>query len=134
MDGMLERIKNIMSQRGLSAYKVTQILGISNSAFTDWSKGKARPNVETLAKLSNLFNVSLDYLVFGEERYAAAEQEPSQDGEIQQSMVFTNSADVELISKYHRLPTEYQGKVDAFIEGMLAVLDTLEGKSAKLSG
>lgn len=43
-------------------YIVAKEIGVSNSVCTKWKNGSI-PNGETLLKLSNYFNVSIDYLL-----------------------------------------------------------------------
>ena len=48
-------------------YVVAKEIGASNSVCTKWKNGSI-PNGETLLKLANYFNVSVDYLLCGEEK------------------------------------------------------------------
>ena len=64
---MVERIEQLLKKRGISAYKMTSDLGLSNSAVTDWKKGKAKPSTDAIFKMANYFNVTTDYLLTGKE-------------------------------------------------------------------
>ena len=52
------RKKNMLTQEEL-AYQ----LNVSRQTVTKWETGTIYPNIEYLIKLSNLFGVSIDYLV-----------------------------------------------------------------------
>ena len=65
---MVNRIKTLMEEKGISARKLTLELGLPSSAITEWSKGKARPSTEAIAKIANYFDVSTDYLINGKEK------------------------------------------------------------------
>ena len=106
MSTLLERMKTIMDNEGIKPKQLTTELGISGSSFTDWSKGKGSPSVQVLSKFSQYFNVSLDYLVFGETK----------------TLEFSNSKDKELLTKFHSLTPECQLKLLGYIDGMLAAL------------
>lgn len=108
MSSLLNRMKAIMENEGIKPKQLTEELGISNSSFTDWGKGKGTPSVVVLSKFATYFNVSLDYLVFGDI--------PSKD-----SLEFSNTADRELVVKFHSLPPECQQKLLGYVDGMLAV-------------
>ena len=42
-------------------------LTVSREALSYYENGKRSPDVDMLVKLSRYFNVSVDYLIFGEE-------------------------------------------------------------------
>lgn len=51
-DEILQRLYNLMGERGVNAKQVTTDLNMSASSFTDWKSGRASPKVEALCKLS----------------------------------------------------------------------------------
>ena len=60
-------LKNIRKKRNLNQQKVAMDLNISREALSYYENGKRSPDVDMLIKFSRYFNVSIDYLVFGEE-------------------------------------------------------------------
>lgn len=62
MDITVERIISLLSERNITAAQLTRDLELSNSAVTEWKKGKAKPTSDALAKIAGYFNVSTDYL------------------------------------------------------------------------
>ncbi len=60
-------LKEIRKKRKLSQLKVAMDLSISREALSFYENGKRSPDVDMLVKLSEYFNVSIDYLIFGEE-------------------------------------------------------------------
>lgn len=55
----------LCNQRNMKPNQVGKQLGISSASFTKWKNGSI-PTVDALIKLSQYFNVSIDYLVYGE--------------------------------------------------------------------
>ena len=55
----------LCSQRNMKPNQVGKELGISSASFTKWKNGST-PTVDALIKLSEYFDVSIDYLVFGD--------------------------------------------------------------------
>jgi len=55
---MFERRKKNLTQTQLS-----EAIGVSRITINKWEKGKSTPSVEMLLKLSEFFNVSVDYLL-----------------------------------------------------------------------
>ena len=60
-------LKLIRRQKGLNQLKVAMDLNISREALSHYENGKRSPDVEMLRRLSCYFNVSIDFLVNGEE-------------------------------------------------------------------
>lgn len=61
---MITRILNLLSDRGITAKKLTKDLDISNSSVTDWKKG-SKPSCDVIVKLSDYFGVTTDFLLKG---------------------------------------------------------------------
>lgn len=57
----------IRKKKGYSQLRVAMDLSISREALSYYENGKRSPDVEMLCRLSNYFNVSIDYLINGEE-------------------------------------------------------------------
>ena len=60
-------LKRIRKQRKYSQLKVAMDLSISREALSYYENGKRSPDVDMLIALSNYFNVSIDFLITGEE-------------------------------------------------------------------
>ena len=60
-------LKIIRKRKGYSQLKVAMDLNISREALSYYENGKRSPDVDMLLTLSNYFNVSIDYLIKGEE-------------------------------------------------------------------
>lgn len=53
----------IMEQKEISAYRLSKDIGVSQGNISDWKHGNKTPNMHTLIKLADYFDVSIDYLV-----------------------------------------------------------------------
>ncbi|MBO5092385.1 MAG: helix-turn-helix transcriptional regulator [Clostridia bacterium] len=60
-------LKQIRKKKGYSQLKVSLDLNISREAISFYENGKRSPDIDMLVKLSKYFNVSIDYLITGEE-------------------------------------------------------------------
>ncbi len=60
-------LKIIRRQRKLNQLKVATDLNISREALSHYENGKRSPDVYMLRRLSKYFNVSIDFLINGEE-------------------------------------------------------------------
>ena len=65
-DGLIGLYK-IRKEKGYNQLKVAMDLNISREALSHYENGKRSPDVQMLKILSAYFNVSIDYLINGEE-------------------------------------------------------------------
>ena len=63
---MYERMEELRKLKGVSHATLEKDLGFSNGSYSKWKN--STPNPERLQKLADYFNVSLHYLMTGEEK------------------------------------------------------------------
>ena len=66
MDGM-KGLREIRKQKGYSQLKVAMDLSISREALSYYENGQRSPDLAMLVRLSEYFDVSIDYLIRGSE-------------------------------------------------------------------
>lgn len=59
----MERLAELVEKSGKSQSEVAQDLELTLAAFNHYIKGRREPSLETLKKMSQYFNCSIDYLV-----------------------------------------------------------------------
>lgn len=62
-----ERIQDLRKKKGFSQGKLAEYLNMSRQAVAKWEQNVCEPNLECLAKMSDLFGVDLDYLIRGKD-------------------------------------------------------------------
>ena len=60
-------LKMIRAQKKLNQQKVAMDLNISREALSHYENGKREPSLDMLKKMSDYFNVSIDFLINGKE-------------------------------------------------------------------
>lgn len=90
------RIKEIRLQNGISQKQLALAIGVAQNTLSQYENGKRAPDFDTMARISDYFHVSVDYLLGRDE-----EKLPTVISEEQDSM------DEELM-KYVRLMTPDQ--------------------------
>ena len=65
--GGLLGLKMIRKQKNLNQLKVALDLNISREALSHYENGKRSPDIQMLKRLSEYFNVSIDFLINGKE-------------------------------------------------------------------
>lgn len=58
---ILENIRHLCAERGLTVKDLERETGLSNGAVAKWANSS--PKVDTLKKVADYFGVTLDYLV-----------------------------------------------------------------------
>lgn len=60
-------LKEIRKQRNLNQQKVAYDMNITREALSHYENGKREPSLSMLLKMSDYFNVSINYLITGKE-------------------------------------------------------------------
>ncbi len=63
----MKGLRLIRKEKGLNQLKVAMDLNMSREALSHYENGKRNPDIETLRKMSEYFNVSIDFLINGKE-------------------------------------------------------------------
>lgn len=58
-----ERLKKLRKKEKLTQKDIATFLNISQPAYQQFESGKKKMNLETMEKLADYFNVSIDYLL-----------------------------------------------------------------------
>ncbi len=59
----VDRIFRLINENNVTAKEFANIVGLSPGNITDWKTGRAKPSTEALIKISNVYGVSVDYLL-----------------------------------------------------------------------
>ena len=87
-------VKTLRRQSNLTQEELAEQLHVTRQTVSTWETGKNMPNLETLHALSQLFNISLEKLLFNEEIEMQKDEEPSLATQIDH--------DVKLKNRYRR--------------------------------
>ncbi|MEG2973491.1 MAG: helix-turn-helix transcriptional regulator, partial [Clostridium sp.] len=55
-----ELIQSLRKQRGMTQRDLASLLNVSDRAVSKWERGESYPEVTTLVKISDIFQVSTD--------------------------------------------------------------------------
>ena len=59
----MERIKALRKSKGITMKKLGELIGVAESTVSLYENGKRQPDYSTLLKLSEIFNVTVDYIL-----------------------------------------------------------------------
>lgn len=60
---MYKNFEKLLSDRNLTAYKVSKDTGVSTATLTNWKKGNYKPKIDKLKILADYFGVTVDYFI-----------------------------------------------------------------------
>ena len=57
------KLRELRKEKNITMKKIGEIIGVSESAVSQYENGKRQPDHETLTKLADFFEVSIDYIL-----------------------------------------------------------------------
>ena len=58
-----EILPELRKNKKIKQKELASLLGFSTNLVCEWEKGRSNPNIETLIKLADIFNCTVDYLI-----------------------------------------------------------------------
>ena len=119
MSSFGERIYDLRSRNNMSQGALADKLNVSRQTVSKWENNMCLPEAEKLLQLSEIFSVSVDYILKGE----AGTQSPPEP-----VYIYVKDPDSENTAKYNEIIVrKYVGMVFAIIFGILSVVVLLMG-------
>lgn len=105
-----DRLRELRLKRKYTQEFMAKSLGITRPAYTQYETGARKPDPDTLAKLSKILDVTIDYLVTG---ISASKSDDEQD-----FLDWVSQVDDAFFYDFHKSPEEQK---KAFMETMRAL-------------
>lgn len=67
-----ERLQALRKKAGYSQEQVAEMLGLSRQAISKWESGQGKPEIDNIVKLTEIYNVSANYILLGTEKEVSA--------------------------------------------------------------
>ena len=116
---MYEIFERLLQEKGLKAADVSRATGIKSPVFSEWKKGKSKPNTEKMIKIAKFLDVSVEYLMTGKEPNAGLYSDDNADLLIEITHKIKNdSAFADRLARYMSLLSENKKSVDDMIDLM----------------
>lgn len=71
MDNLGSRIQTLRKQKNISQIELGQEIGVSKSQINRYENKEVQPPADILKKLADIFNTSIDFLVYGDSEQKA---------------------------------------------------------------
>lgn len=69
----VDRILSLLKERDIRASQLARETGLSSGLISQWKKGLQTPSAKSLQKIADYFDVSVDFLLTGEEPKKSSE-------------------------------------------------------------
>lgn len=106
MSSLGERLRKARERKNLTQVAVREKTGINNKTLSGYEKGISEPDIDTLKKLADLYEVSVDWLA-------------GYDVKNKNSPFLTNEKKKRIMELYDQLPEDQQRILDQMAEIML---------------
>lgn len=110
---MYNRILKLCEENNINGKKLGELLGLKKSPLTDWKNGKAKPTIEQITRMCEIFAISADYILFGKEYNELSTDE------------------IELLRNYKLLPDIEKGRVLEYTESRAEPYKSSSEKSSE---
>lgn len=133
MDAFLEKLKksfverftSLMEDNGDSVTEAARIIGVAPEAVSTWLRGRIVPSIDYFAKIADVYNVSVDYLLGQSETQQIKDIPDEAAYQAVPARAFYNSA-LQLMAKQNSLISQQ----NALLQQQNAILTAMQQKPA----
>lgn len=68
MNVVSDSIKKLRKEKGMTQDELAEQLFVTRQAVSNWEMGKTQPDVDTLTRLAEIFDVSVERIIYGKEK------------------------------------------------------------------
>jgi len=68
MNVVKDSIKKLRKEKGMTQDELAEKLNVTRQAVSNWEMGKTQPDIDTLTKLAEVFDVSAELIIYGEDK------------------------------------------------------------------
>ena len=68
-------LKRLRAEKGITQEQLAEMLFISRQSVSSWENDRTQPDVDMLLKLSEVFSVSIEELIYGKKRNTTVGEE-----------------------------------------------------------
>lgn len=68
MNVVSDSIKKLRKEKGMTQDDLAEKLCVTRQAVSNWEMGKTQPDVDTLTRLAEIFDVSVERIIYGKEK------------------------------------------------------------------
>ncbi|MBE5780672.1 MAG: helix-turn-helix transcriptional regulator [Clostridiales bacterium] len=104
---MLENLKKLRQEKGISQKQLADVVSVSQQSINKYENHSVEPDIETMIRIADYFDTSVDYLIGHSEVNRRCEQVQPHD---------LNECETELIEDFRKLTEKQRNAVKAVIK------------------
>ncbi|WP_213951553.1 helix-turn-helix domain-containing protein [Tepidanaerobacter syntrophicus] len=114
-----ERIKHLREESRITQAELAKEIGVSPGNVGDWERGRAKPGFDALLALSRFFQISVDWLMTGEDTSYHKEVYPEKIVLQRQDLELLplSNEEREILMKFRTLTESEQLKLKKLLDG-----------------
>ena len=110
---MVKNLKLLREEKGLSQQKLADMLNISQQAIFKYEKTANEPDISTLITLSEIFDVTVDYLIGNSD---------TRERNTKRNPVMLTEQETTHIKMWRSLPNDIQNNLDSLISSIQSTI------------
>lgn len=110
------QLKLIRKQNKLTQQQLADVLHISRSAYCSYETGRRTPDVETLVKLSEFYNIPVGTIVGSSEPLSLFDSQDYENDEDPRYLSQLTKEEAQLIVSFRTASAEAKSEISAFIK------------------
>ena len=109
------RLKEIRIAKKLTQIELAKNLQVSNTTVSNWETGSRQPDFDSLVKIADYFDVSLDYLFGRDYKNRIYNQD---------NFIFRREQLTPLFEKIVKVDDKYLSNINGYIDALIAINNT----------
>lgn len=124
-----ERVRALRKEHKMSQDELAETMHVSKFSISAWERGLRKPEFSTLTDLSELFDVSLYYLLGSTDDAASVNAQPDDE---EDGAAWWMEADIDHVKNMTRLYSRLSERSKKIVDGAIAAAYKLDEKSGEL--
>ncbi len=129
MTKVSKNIRKLRTEHNLTQEDIAKKLFVTRQTVSSWESGRTQPDIETLVKLSELFSVSTEELIYGKSKMmSSAEKETASKQKL--IIIFSVLGSVLTAAGFILIFVNYWDKMPIVMQSVFAFIPMLAGQGA----
>lgn len=111
-----DRLKEERLEKKLTQKTLASSLGLSPNCICEWEKGRSEPSLESLKKLSQIFECSIDYLIGNTDDFGNVVVHGSPTAEL-------GAGEKDLLQNFRKLPEDLRHRAQAYMKKLVELTE-----------
>ena len=107
--GFSERLKELRTEKNYTQKELATMLSLSPNCICEWEKGRSEPSIDTLKKISSIFECSIDFLTGNTDELGVLPINPSFFSDE------NTTEEKELLKDFRSLPRQEKAQATAYV-------------------